>query len=106
MAPGDYRYPYGSGKSAYRNTPQAIYLSLSGSVMGSATRLKDDDVFESHGAASHSPPPCLLSDATAPMLPLDPPAPILPRRTPRARLAARRQLRPVRSRPGTRRAVA
>lgn len=32
----------------------------------------------------------------------DPPVAVLPRRTPRARIAARRQLRPVRSRPGSR----
>lgn len=60
-------------------------------------------VFSSRGSASHSPPPCTLADSTAPLRPVDPPAPDLPRRTPRARLAARRQLRPVRSRPGSRR---
>lgn len=46
-------------------------------------------------------PPCDAREASGP-LPLETPpsAPLLPRRTPRSRIAARRQLRPVRSRPG------
>lgn len=61
-----------------------------------------DDVFRSRGAASHSPPPVTLRDSTAEPFLVDPPAPHIPRRTPRARLASRRQVLPVRSRPGAR----
>jgi len=61
--------------------------------------------FKTRGAASHSPPPIALDLSTAEPFPVDPPAPFIPRRTPRARVASRRQVRPVRSRPGARRAA-
>ena len=61
-----------------------------------------EPLFESRGLCSHSPPPVSLAESTAPPFPTIPSAPDLPRRTPRACLAARRQRRPVRSRPGAR----